>query len=68
MSNLIKLVLSIAFICFLLLIGPWCFIWAINTLAVAGGATSFYIPFTFWTWLAAIVLGGMSVIPRVRRG
>lgn len=68
MTNLIKLVFSIVFICFILLIGPWCFIWAINTLVAAAGVTTFVIPFTFWTWVAAIVLGGMSIIPSVRRG
>jgi hypothetical protein len=48
--------------------GPWCLIWAINTLVAAGGVTTFAIPFDFWTWLAALLLGGLSIIPKSRRG
>ncbi len=48
----------IGLIIFLIILGPWCFIWAINTLVVAGGVTAFHIPFDFWTWLAAVLLGG----------
>ena len=67
MSNLIKLALFVGFVCFVLLAGPWCFIWGVNTLVAAGGATNFFIPFTFWTWLAAAVCGGLAILPSVRR-
>ena len=68
MENLLKLFFFAVAICLTLLAGPWCFIWAINTLVAAGGVTTFFIPFTFWTWLAACLVGGLAIIPRVRRG
>lgn len=68
MDNTFKIVFGILFIIVLLSIGPWLLLWAINTLVAAGGVTGFYIPFTFWTWLAAVLLGGFSIIPKVRRG
>ena len=68
MDNTIKIIGSILFIIVILTIGPWLFLWAVNTLAAAGGAVGFYIPFTFWTWLAAVLLSGFSIIPKVRRG
>lgn len=52
MSNLIKLVMAIGVIVFLLAIGPWLVIWALNTLFPI-----LAIEFTFWTWAAVIVLG-----------
>lgn len=67
MGNVFKLVLGLIFVIFMVTIGPWCFIWAINELVVAGGVTTFAIPFTFWTWLAALILGGLSIIPMFRR-
>ena len=73
MSEIVKLVLIIAFICFLLLIGPWLFIWGINTLIAAsmvGAPAGAFVPniaFGFWTWLAAVFVGGLSIIPHVRR-
>jgi hypothetical protein len=66
--NLIKFVFWLAFVALLLAAGPWCLIWAINTLVAAGGVTTFIIPFDFWTWLAALLLGGLSIIPNTRRG
>lgn len=67
MNTLVQLIVILAFIAFILSIGPWCLIWAINTLVAAGGVTTFVIPFTFWTWLAAAIIGGLSVIPAMRR-
>ncbi len=67
MENIIKLVIIGVIIAIVLLAGPWCLIWAVNTLVAAGGVANFYIPFTFWTWLAAIVLGGFAVLPGSRR-
>ena len=68
MANLVAIVFIALVVCFLLLAGPWCFIWAINTLVAAGGVTTFLIPFNFWNWLAALILGGLAILPSVRRG
>ena len=35
------------------ILGPWIVIWAWNTLF----GTVYAIPYTFWTWLAVLVLG-----------
>lgn len=73
MVALLKFALLIAFICFILLIGPWLFIWGINTLiasAMASAPVGAYVPqiaFGFWTWLAAAIIGGFSILPMVRR-
>lgn len=66
--NIVNVIAGIIFIIVGLTLGPWCFIWAINTLVAAGGVTTFVIPFDFWTWLAAVILGGLQLIPRIRRG
>jgi hypothetical protein len=74
MEALIKLVLIVLLICFLLLIGPWLFIWGINTLiaaAMIGAPAGAFVPqiaFGFWTWLAAVFVGGLAILPSVRRG
>lgn len=74
MEDFIKLALVILFICFILLVGPWLFIWGINTLIAAsmvGAPTGAFVPqiaFGFWTWLAAVFVGGLAILPSVRRG
>ena len=74
MEALFKLVLIVLVICILLLIGPWLFIWGINTLVAAsmvGAPAGAFVPqiaFGFWTWLAAVFVGGLALIPTVRRG
>lgn len=74
MSNLIKLIIFVCFVCFVLLAGPWCFIWGINQLITASmakaavGAFVPHIEFEFMTWLAAAILGGLAILPSVRRG
>lgn len=68
MGSILQIAVVLAFIALVLAIGPYCFIWAINTLVAAGGVTTFVIPFTFWTWLAAAIIGGMAIIPSMRRG
>lgn len=74
MDSLIKLVFLVAFICLLLLLGPWLFIWGINTLiasAMASAPVGAFVPqiaFGFWTWLAAVFVGGLAIIPTLRRG
>ena len=59
---------ALAGVTFMIIAGPWCMIWAINTLVAAGGVTTFVIEFTFRTWLAALLLGGLAIIPKTRRG
>ena len=54
MSSLIKLVLLIAFILFMLVIGPILTIWALNTLFPA-----LAIPYTIETWFAVVILGAL---------
>ena len=49
-----KLILIVAFVIFLVIIGPIATIWALNTLFPA-----LAIPFTFDTWVAAVILGGV---------
>lgn len=73
MSNLIKLILFVCFVCFVLLAGPLCVIWAVNYFiqaAMIGAPAGAFIPhiaFEFYSWLAAVILGGMSILPSVRR-
>lgn len=54
MSSLIKLVLLIAFILFMLVIGPILTIWALNTLFPA-----LAIPYSIETWFAVVILGAL---------
>ena len=49
-----KLILVVAFILFLIVMGPILTIWSLNTLF-----TSLAIPYTFETWLAVVLLGGL---------
>ncbi len=49
-----KLILFIAFILFLLVMGPILTIWSLNTLFPA-----LAIPYAFETWLAVVLLGGV---------
>lgn len=53
MSDFIKIVLLIALIVFLIVVGPLLTIWALNTLFPV-----LAIPYTVWTWLSVIFLGG----------
>jgi hypothetical protein len=74
MSDLIKLILIVCVVCILLLLGPWLFIWGINTLIAAsmvGAPSAAFVPqiaFGFWTWLAAVFVGGLALVPHARRG
>jgi hypothetical protein len=52
-SDVIKIVLLIALVVFLIVVGPLLTIWALNTLFPV-----LAIPYTIWTWLAVIFLGG----------
>lgn len=49
-----KLILVIAFILFLIVMGPILTVWSLNTLFPA-----LAIPYTIETWLAVILLGGL---------
>lgn len=67
-------VTGILYVIFYLTAGPWCFIWAVNTLIAAsmvGAAAGAFVPqiaFGFWTWAAAAIVGGLAILPAVRRG
>lgn len=58
--------LKIAFYCLLILVllvvGPLITIWALNTLFPA-----LAIPYTFWTWLAMLVLNSALIYNRTSR-
>ncbi len=52
MRDVVKIIAGLVLILFLLAIGPWLVIWALNTLFPV-----LAIEFTFWTCAAVIVLG-----------
>ncbi len=54
MGTLFKVIGIGALILFLILIGPLLTIWALNTLFPV-----LAIPYTFWTWAAALILGSL---------
>jgi hypothetical protein len=55
MNNLLLIIGLILVIIF----APFLSIWAINTLFFSGPLIAYAIPYTFWTWLAIIVFGGL---------
>lgn len=54
MSNAVKIILLLALVIFLIVVGPFLTIWALNTLFPA-----LAIGYSFDTWLAVILLGGV---------
>jgi hypothetical protein len=52
MSEIIKIVLAIVLIVILIAAGPLLVIWSLNTMFPA-----LAIAYTFWTWLAVLILG-----------
>lgn len=64
LSEIVTLGILIAF---LLVAGPWCFIWAINQLLLSAFPLATTIEFTFWNWVAAMIIGGLSILPSTRR-
>jgi hypothetical protein len=52
MSDVFKLIVAIAFIAFMIIIGPLATIWAVNTLFPA-----LAIAYSLETWFAVVVLG-----------
>ena len=57
---MIKLIVVITLVVALILAGPLLLIWALNTLFPV-----LAIPYTVWTWLAALILGA-TVGPSVK--
>jgi hypothetical protein len=51
-DSIVKVVLAIAVVVVLIAIGPWLVIWSLNTLFPV-----LAIPYTFWTWLAVLIMG-----------
>jgi hypothetical protein len=60
MKNVIALIGVVALIVLIVVAGPLLLIWALNTLFPV-----LAIPYTGWTWLAALILGA-TVSPTVR--
>ena len=54
MTKILGVVAVIALIVFLIAIGPLAIIWALNTLFPV-----LAIPYTGWTWLAALILAAV---------
>lgn len=52
MNNFFTIVGAVCIIVLLLAVGPLITIWALNTLFPV-----LAIPYTFWTWLAVIIVG-----------
>ena len=55
MRDVVKILVGLALIVFFIAIGPWLVIWALNTLFPA-----LAIPYTFETWGAVVLLGGLG--------
>lgn len=53
MSDFVKVLLAVILIVVLIIAGPFLVIWAWNTLF----STLLSIPYTFWTWLAVLIIG-----------
>jgi hypothetical protein len=60
MSKIVLFVGFVALIVFLVAVGPLLLLWSLNTLFPA-----LAIPYTIWTWLAALILGA-AVSPSVK--
>ncbi len=60
MNNAIGLVGIVALIVLLVIAGPLLILWALNTLFPV-----LAIPYTVWTWLAALILGS-TLSPTIR--
>lgn len=57
---IMKLLAYIILIVLLIVFSPFAIIWALNTLFTAA------IPYTFWTWLAVIVLNSLYLNPHIK--
>ena len=62
-KNTLVVLAVIALVIVLVLAGPLLIIWALNTLFPA-----LAIPYTIWTWLAALIMGAvMSPTVRIKK-
>jgi len=52
-SDFVKVLLMVILLVVLIIAGPFLVIWAWNTLF----GTLLSIPYTFWTWLAVLIIG-----------
>jgi hypothetical protein len=59
-SKIVLFVGVVALIVFLVAVGPLLLLWSLNTLF-----PELAIPYTIWTWLAALILGA-AVSPSVK--
>jgi hypothetical protein len=62
MKNVLTLIGMIALIVIVVVAGPLLLIWALNTLFPVVA-----IPYTVWTWLAALILGATVSSTKVKR-
>lgn len=62
MKNVLTLIGMIALILIIVVAGPLLLIWALNTLFPV-----LAIPYTVWTWLAALILGATVSTTKVKR-
>jgi len=63
MGNFVGVVGIVALIVILIIAGPLLILWALNTLFPV-----LAIPYTVWTWLAALIIGGViSPTVKIRR-
>lgn len=62
MKNVLTLVGMIVLILIIVVAGPLLLIWALNTLFPV-----LVIPYTVWTWLAALILGATVSTTKVKR-
>ena len=62
MKNVITLIGMIPLIVIVVVAGPLLLIWALNTLFPV-----LAIPYTIWTWLAALILGATVSTTKVKR-
>jgi hypothetical protein len=62
MKNVLTLIGMIALIVIVVVAGPLLLIWALNTLFPV-----LAIPYTVWTWLAALILGATVSTTKVKR-
>lgn len=62
MLNVSKILMAVALVIFLIVIGPWLVIWALNTLFPV-----LAIQFNLATWAAVLILGSFFQSGMVRR-
>lgn len=58
MKEIVYLVLLVALVLVAIVFGPLLFLWSLNTLFSLG------IAYTFWTWLASLILLSFITAPK----